>query len=306
MNEIKNIILCGFGAIGSVYASKLLQNTEYDFRVLVDDLHYRKYLNNPVTYNGTALKVNFILPQEEDFKSDLIIIATKMSGLNSALNEIKNFVSEDTVILSLLNGVTSEQIIADRYGREKVLYSYFIGHSSVRTGNSITHDGVNTLVFGSDNKNDIDNIEKVKVFCDKVGINYQIANDIKHSMWLKFMLNVCANPTTALFRMSFGEMLNNESMMGLAIKIMKEVQAVAKAEGVNNTEFMVEENLEQLKAMSPEGKTSMFQDVINKRKTEADIFVGTVSELGKKHNISTPYCDFLNDAFNVLHEQFSK
>lgn len=306
MKEIRNVILCGFGAIGAVYASKMLLNKHCKFRVLVNESRLNKYKNTPITYNNTPLNVEYILPEAKDFKADLIIIATKMTGLNSALNEIKNFVSDDTIILSLLNGVTSEQIIADKYGCEKVLYSYFIGHSSVRTGNNISHDGVNKIVFGSDNKNDTENIEKVKTFFDRTNINYQISDDIKHSMWLKFMLNVCANPTTALFRMTFGEMLSNKSMMQLAIKIMKEVQAVAKAEGINNTEIMIEETLEQLNTMSPIGKTSMLQDVEAGRKTEADIFVGTVVDFGKKHNIPTPYCYFLNDAFNVIHEQFEK
>ena len=69
---------------------------------------------------------------------------------------------------------------------------------------------------------------------------------------------------------------------------------------------MIEETLAQLNTMSPEGRTSMLQDVEAGRTTEIDIFAGTVSELGKKHNIKTPYCDFLNDAFNVIHEQFEK
>lgn len=305
MDKIKNVILCGMGAIGAIYANKL-QNADCDFRVLVDENRYKKYQTNPIKYNDKPLNVKYILPNNSDFKADLIIIATKMNGLEQALDEIENFVSDNTIILSLLNGVTSEQIIAEKYGCEKVLYSYVIGHSSVRNGNNITHDGINTIVFGSDNPNDKNNITKVRQFFDKTDINYEVSEDIKHSLWLKFMLNVSSNQTTALFRLNFGEMLSNKAVMELIVKIMKEVQTIAKAEGINNTDTMIEEALDVLKKMSPKGRTSMLQDVEAGRKTEVDMFAGTVVEFGRKHNINTPYCEFLKDAFAVIHEQFDK
>ena len=302
MKEIKNVILCGLGAVGAVYADKL-SKTNCNFRVLVDDSRYNRYNKNPIKYNNQKLNVEYILPDEKDFKADLIIITTKMSGLREALDQMKNFVSSDTIIIPLLNGVTSEHIIADVYGREKVLYAYFIGHSAIRVGNSITHDGINTIVFGSDNEKDKQIITVLKNFFDKADINYEISNDIKHALWAKFMLNVSANPTTALFGMTFGEMLNNNAMMDLAVKIMKEVQAVAKAEGVNHTDTLITETLENLKMMIPEGKTSMLQDVEAGRTTEIDTFAGAIIELGQKHNIQTPYCQFLKDAFEVIHEK---
>ncbi len=237
----------------------------------------------------------------EGFKADLIILATKFAGLKDAIKNIKNFVKEDTVILSLLNGVTSEDIIADVYGKDKMLYSYFIGHSSVRCGNSVTHDDVNTIVFGAEN-NLGENVVAVKNFFDKVGINYKIPDDIKRSMWLKFMLNVSANQPTAILRMTFGDMFENTHFMKFAENIMREVQSVAKAEGVLNTETMVDEALKHLKTMTPDGKTSMLQDVEAGRKTEVDMFAGTVIELGKKHGISTPYNKILREMIGIIEE----
>ena len=306
MREISNVILCGLGAIGTIYAD-LLQNREgVDFRVLVDECRLDRYMNNPIEYNGKPLRPTYVLPSETNFKADLVIISTKMPGLNNAICELKNFVHENTIILSLLNGVESEKIIAEFYGRERLLYSYFIGHSSVRVGNKVTHDGHNIIVFGSDCRNDEENVRILKEFFDRTGINYEIPKDIVHSLWLKFMLNVCANPTTALLRMNFGEMLRNKKFMELSVKIMKEVQAVAKAEGVNNTEIMIDETLASLKNMCPEGKTSMLQDVESGKNTEIDMFAGTVVRLGKKYDIPTPYCEFLLEMFEIIHENQNK
>lgn len=301
MKEIKKVILCGLGAIGTIYADKLEKFDAENLKVLVDESRYERYSKNPVIFNGRALNFEYVLPSEEGFKADLIILATKFAGLKDAIKNIKNFVKEDTVILSLLNGVTSEDIIADVYGKDKMLYSYFIGHSSVRCGNSVTHDDVNTIVFGAEN-NLSENVVAVKNFFDKVGINYKIPDDIKRSMWLKFMLNVSANQPTAILRMTFGDMFENTHFMKFAENIMREVQSVAKAEGVLNTETMVDEALKHLKTMTPDGKTSMLQDVEAGRKTEVDMFAGTVIELGKKHGIPTPYNKILREMIGIIEE----
>lgn len=301
MKEIKKVILCGLGAIGTIYADKLEKFDAENFKVLVDEARIERYKTNPIKFNGRQLNFDYILPSQEGFKADLIILATKFAGLKDAIKNIKNFVKEDTVILSLLNGVTSEDIIADVYGKDKMLYSYFIGHSSVRCGNSVTHDDVNTIVFGAEN-NLSENVAAVKNFFDKVGINYKIPDDIKRSMWLKFMLNVSANQPTAILRMTFGDMFENTHFMKFAENIMREVQSVAKAEGVLNTETMVDEALKHLKTMTPDGKTSMLQDVEAGRKTEVDMFAGTVIELGKKHGISTPYNKILREMIGIIEE----
>lgn len=301
MNEIKKVILCGLGAIGTIYADKIQRHDAENFRVLVDEHRKDKYLKNPITFNGKVLEFEYLLPSDNNFRADLIIVATKFSGLNDAIKNIKNFVKEDTIIISLLNGVTSEDIISAVYGKEKLLYSYFIGHSSVRNGNFIIHDDVNNIVFGAENNSD-SKVLRVRKYFDKVGIKYVIPEDIKRSMWLKFMLNVCANQPTAILKMTFGQMLRNRNFMAFAVKVMEEVRDIAKAEGIRNTDSMIAETVEHLKTMLPEGKTSMLQDVEAGRRTEVDMFAGTVIDLGKKHGIPTPYNTVLKSMVDIIEE----
>ena len=302
MKDISKVLICGIGAIGSIYADKIQRFSPDNLRILVDRERLIKYENNPTIFNDRVLNFNYVLPDETNFKADLIIIATKFEGLNNAIVNIKNFVDEDTVILSLLNGITNKKLIAAVYGREKLLYSYFIGHSAVREGRNITHDDVNTIVYGSENSADFENVERVKEYFERAGINYKIPDDIIRSMWLKYMLNVSANQTTAVLRLTFGEMLSNTKCMDFAVNIMKEVQAVAKAEGVKNTETMIEDTISHLNTMIPEGKTSMLQDVEAGRKTEVDMFAGTMIKLGLEHNIPTPYNNILKEMIDIIYE----
>ncbi len=302
MRDIKNVLICGLGAIGSIYADKIQKFNPDSLRVLVDEERFERYSSNPIIFNGNELHFNYILPNDNGFKADLVIIATKYDGLSDVIKNMKNFIQSDTVILALLNGVTSEKIIAETCGREKLLYSYFIGHSAVRTGRNVIHDDVNTIVYGSENTADIDNVQRVKKYFDSVGINYKIPEDIMHSLWLKYMLNVSANQSTAILKLTFGEMLANEKCMDFAINIMKEVQKIAKAEGVKNTDIMIDETIAHLHTMIPDGKTSMLQDVEAGRKTEVDMFAGTVIELGLKHNIQTPYNQIIKEILDAIYQ----
>jgi len=299
--EIKNIVVCGIGAVGSIYADKIQKFTPENLRVLVDEERFERYTRNPIVFNGKELDFNYILPSANDFKADLVIIATKFDGLQQAIENIRNCVKDDTIILSLLNGVTSEEIIAERYGAEKVLYSYFIGHSAVRTGRNVVHDDVNTLVFGA--KDGIDErVLALKSFCEKAGIKYEIPHDMRYSLWQKFMLNVSSNQASAILKMTFGEMQSNKHFLKLATNIMTETSKIAAAEGIHNAENLVQDGLNSLSLMCSQGKTSMLQDVEARRKTEVEMFAGTVIKLGKKHGIPTPYNQVLYEMINIIQE----
>lgn len=304
MKFIENVLICGLGAIGTIYADKIQKFSPENLKILVDKERFERYSKSPVIFNGNELHLNYILPDANDFKADLIIIATKYDGLNDAIKNIKNFVKSDTIILSLLNGITSEKIIADVYGREHLLYSYFIGHSAIRKGRNITQDGVNTIVFGSDNEDDKEKIQLLREFFNASKIKYEVPDDIIYSMWLKFLLNVSSNQTSAVLGKTFGEMMSSEKCMDFIVKVMKEVIEIAKAEGVNNADKLLVDALKIFKTMSPDGKTSMLQDIEAKRKTEVDMFAGVIIELGKKHNIHTPHNILLQTLIKEAEKKF--
>ena len=300
MLEINKVLICGIGAIGSIYANKINKYSPNNLRILVDKDRLEKYIKSPKIFNGKELKLNYILPEVENYKADLIIIATKYDGLADSIKNIKNFVKDDTIIISLLNGINSEEIIAREYGKEHILPAYFIGHSAMRKGNIISHDGVGVIVFGGNNYD----VNLVKTYFDKVGIDYKIPDDIKRSMWLKFMLNVSSNQTSAILNMTFGQMQQNVRYRKIIKNIMQEVLLVGKACGLSNTDNMIQEAFESFDKMIPNGKTSMLQDVLSKRKTEGDMFAGTVIELGKKYNIPTPYNNILYEFIKIIESNY--
>ena len=63
MKDIKNILICGIGAVGSIYADKIQTFAKDNLRVLVDEARMEKYTKNPVVFNGRELHFNYVLPQ---------------------------------------------------------------------------------------------------------------------------------------------------------------------------------------------------------------------------------------------------
>ena len=78
MRDIKNVLICGLGAIGSIYADKIQAFEPDALRILVDEERLKRYSENPVIFNGKELNLNYVLPQDNDFKADLVLIIWKI------------------------------------------------------------------------------------------------------------------------------------------------------------------------------------------------------------------------------------
>lgn len=285
------VVLIGLGAVGLTYAVKL--RDKCDLYILADEVRLGRYRENKPVFNGVEQEFNYILPTNK-FNADLIIIATKFPGLKSAIKSIKNFVSEKTRIISLINGISSEEKISEVYPNARVLKSYFIGHSAVRRANFVKQDGVGEIVIEHD--------DFTERFFTKAGINYSVPDDIDYAMWLKFAFNSYANPISAILNMNFGELKNNKTLKEFAKNVISEVRRIAKKKGIKNTNRLEREAIQSLDKMCNEGMTSMHQDILSRRPTEIDIFAGEIISLGKKHGVKTPYNQILYDLIKIKEE----
>lgn len=305
--KIKNVLICGIGAIGSIYAVKLLENNICNLKILVDTARLERYKQNGLDFNEKRYDFDYILPQnDENFKADLIIIAVKSNGLKWVIKNIKNFLKKETVIMSLLNGITSEDEILEEYNNAKVLYSYFVGHTSTRLDSKITFDGIGNIIFGTLNDNLKKEVEDVENFFKENNITYEIPKDINYARFCKFMMNVGLNQTSALSRASYKIFQQKGANYHLMLKLFEEVSIIAKAMGVQNYQNLIHDALKYLDLMIPDGKSSMLQDILNNNKTEVEIFSKTIINLAKKYNINVPYNQVVYDAICALEENITK
>lgn len=294
MNDIKKVYLIGLGAIGAAYAGRIMEHCPQNLKVVANKERIMKYKKSGIEINGRKIDFNFVHPDDVDEAADLIIIAVKQHHLPEAIEDIRRLVGPDTTILSLLNGISSEEIIGKEYGMDKMLYSFVVGTDSVRVGTVTNYTNIGRIVFGD--KTDSDSSPKVKAvrsFFDSTDIPYKIPQNIIREQWWKFMMNVGINQVSAVKRAPYGEFMVEGEARDLMCAASREVVAISHKIGIDLSEKDIVECIDVLNTLSPHGKTSMLQDMEAGRKTEVEIFAGTVIELGLKYGVDTPVNNML-------------
>ena len=320
LKEVKKVLILGLGAIGSIYATKFYDFNPDCVKVLLDKSRYDRYKKNGIIFNNRRYDFDYVLDSQTDFKADLIIVATKSTDFEQASEMIRNFVGENTIILSLLNGISSEEVLIEKYGKEKVLYSYFLGHASMRKGFEIKFDGIGDIFFGGINnkpsplegegvfqhevrvleklgEGSYSSIQAVKNLFDKSGITYKIPEDMLSAIWQKFVLNIGVNQTLTMLKKPYKTFKESEEARNTAYELMSEAVEIAKVLKIKNCDKFIDNAFDFMESVPPELKPSMLQDIENGNQTEIEIFAGEVYRLGKRYNIATPKNEL---AYNMI------
>lgn len=293
-HRIKNVYLSGLGAIGSVYAAKINETHPESLTIIADPARIARYQKDGVSVNDNTYLFRYARPEGRPEPADLILIAVKQHHLTESIEAIRRFVGPETVILSLLNGITSEDVIGRVFGMEKLLYAFVVGTDATREGTSTRYSNTGKIVFGEKrNERYSAKVQAVKDFFDQTGIPYQIPENMEYELWWKFMLNVGINQTSAVLRANYGVFQSAGEAQDLMASACREVLLLSEREGIHLTEKDIDRAIRIIGTLAPEGKTSMCQDVEAGRKTEVEIFAGTVLELGRKHGIPTPVNEVL-------------
>ena len=289
MKSIEKIAIIGAGAIGASYASMFYNMSMDSVSFIAGETRYVKLKQDGIVVNGKHYNIPVYLPGHTNTPYDLVIVAVKHHHLDSAITDLQGSVGEETVILSFMNGIESEEAIGSVFGLEKVLYSIVLGIDAVRTGNLTTYSNQGRVFFGEAiNVVQTDRVNQVKKLFERAGINYVIPDDMIRTMWWKFMINVGINQVSAALRTSYKRFQAPGEARSLMDAAMREVMLLAQAQGIDIHEGDIESWYDVLSNLSPDGKTSMLQDVEAGRKTEVEMFAGKVIELGKCLGIATP------------------
>ena len=292
MMEIRTVGIIGFGALGIQFAQRL-ERSGANVIVIADDVRAKTYRREGVLCNGEAYFPRVCVPAQPQIV-DLLIFATKENGLSGAMETAAGFVGPDTVLLSVLNGVTSEEALAERFGQEHVLYAVAQGMDAVKVGNSLTYTKPGQIVLGEREEGPVS--ARVQMAAD-----YLIAHDVMvtpvgdmlRRQWSKLMFNVGINQATMVFECNYSGVQQPGKARDVMIGAMREAQALAALEGYPISDEEFDAWLALTDTFSPDGKPSMRQDGEAHRRSEVELFSGTMIRLGKKYGLSVPVNEWL-------------
>ncbi|WP_195267834.1 ketopantoate reductase family protein [Eubacterium sp. 1001713B170207_170306_E7] len=292
--KINKIALIGAGALGVLYGNRLTETFGNDRVFFIADRgRIARYRETPFTCNGKPCGFRYVEDTAEGETADLIIISVKYTGIDQAVKSIRHFVERHTIIISLLNGIASEEVIAKVYGQEHLLYCVAQGMDAVKEGPKVHYDSGGVLLLGSHDNSRTEPLEAVAKLMEEARICYETPQDIHYCLWNKLMLNTGVNQTAAVFKTNYGGLQQEGEARTLMLKAMEEARIAAAYEGVCLTEGDIAKWMQVLDTLNPEGMPSMRQDTKAHRKTEVELFSGTICKLGKMHGFGTPVNDFL-------------
>ena len=169
------------------------------------DSRAERLRQNGCTINGQVYHPQVWTPQQAH-GVDLLIVALKYGALPGALDSIRTIVSERTVVMSLMNGVDSEELIAAQVGAAHVLPA-LIKVASHRTEDGVRFDPETTIgiIYGELTAPfDSDRVQAVRALFADTGIHFRVTEHIREEIWSKFRLNVCNNLPQAILGAGVG------------------------------------------------------------------------------------------------------
>ena len=140
--EMKTVAILGAGAIGAYFIYGFSAAPDIDFCLIAKGERKERLQRDGICINGKVYKPEVKTPEEAK-GVDLLLVSTKYNGLRSALEDIRTVVTSNTTVLSLLNGIDSEEIIGTVIDPSQIVYS-LMRINSERKGNSVTFNAEKT------------------------------------------------------------------------------------------------------------------------------------------------------------------
>ncbi|UUZ46172.2 2-dehydropantoate 2-reductase [Janibacter limosus] len=288
--QIESVAVVGAGAMGAMYAAHPVEGGLRTVLVASGE-RAQRLRTEGLTVNGRPLAADVADPAGDELPPvDPAIVAVKHHDLAAALDDLAPFVGPSTTYVSVLNGLDSEETIAERFGADRVLLCIALGMAAGREGNEVTYLSPGLLVIGtSAGLADPSRIATVGAALDRAALAWEAPEDMQHEMWWKFMVNTCINRASAVLRAPYADFTEPGPARSLMIALRDEVIALSSPAGVPLDASDADRWDEVLRGLPGTGQTSMLQDVPAGRPTEVDLFAGRVVALGEQHGIPTPY-----------------
>ena len=286
-----NIKIIGAGAMGSLYAAMLGKKHDVtlidNYAPVVDAINARGLTLEGSDGTKNVYKLKAELGGTDDVPCDLAIVFVKDTATEAAIRTNLGIIGENTVVLSLQNGIGNEEVLARNVPRDRILLGT-TKHNAVVTGlGEVYHSGAGATNIGSVAGN-LATAEKIAAEFEAAGIDTHMVENVNYLLWEKLFVNMTINPVTALLGSTISALETDPYARALARTLVDEAVVVAKAEGLAFDADKVFDALMETCRKVGSGKASMCQDIERGRRTEIDFINGAVVAAGKRHSIPTP------------------
>jgi 2-dehydropantoate 2-reductase len=300
-------VIIGAGAMGSLFGGLLALSGEDVWLVDIWKDHINAIRSNGLSIEDRGkvqiIRMNATTDVTSIGKADLVIIFVKTYHTEKAVSDALILQKEDTVFLTLQNGLGNEETICKKVDRRKVILGV-TGQGATLLGiGHIRHGGAGKTYLGELDGKTTDRVTQIAQMFLKAGIETEVSSHIHDLVWEKLLVNVGINALAALTGLKNGQLLDYPETLRLMEALVSEAVEVARRK-----EIQIEGNpIDRVKAVieaTRENRCSMGQDLDYKRRTEIDAINGALVREAARLGIPVPYNQAITDLVKAIEKSF--
>jgi 2-dehydropantoate 2-reductase len=302
---MKQIMMVGAGSVGGFFGAHLAKNSP-NVSFLLRPKTLKAVKQNGLTIRSATGTFTVRPTAASDARElpapDLVILAVKAYDLDEVLGQIEPALTDKTVILTLQNGIDTEDRIIKRLNRDCVVGGVAFIYSKIAAPGVIDHYKKGVLSIGELMGHESERLLQIRDVFTAARIPCQLSKDIRRSKWEKMCWNCVFNPITVLIDDKVAKALDHPEMMGVIRQIVGEITAVSASLKVPLPADMPDRVVKWSQEIR-DIHTSMYDDWKAGRQTEIRNLNGYIVEQGRALGVPTPVNEALTAMIKTITEK---
>ena len=302
-----NITIIGAGAMGSLFGALLSESGENIWLYDIWKEHVEAINENglQIEYNDNtrSVSVDATWDKNQIEKTDLAIIFVKSTQTDDAAKTASEILDINGLALTLQNGMGNAVIIGEVIDPDRIIAGTTSHGATMLGPGRIRHAGTGPTSIGMWSGIQETGIQEVADLLTKAGIMTETVDDVVDVIWAKLLVNIGINAITALTGIKNGGIIGLSATKALSCAAVEEAIQVAKAQGVKVEDNTVE-HVFQVAQATKGNRSSMGQDVDNKRQTEISMINGAIVTQAEKLGIHVPVNQTLTTLIETLQANY--
>ena len=292
----KHIAVVGAGAVGSFYGA-MLALAGHRVTLIGRPAHAQAIKRDGLKLDlAKSPRIETVqIEASSEFSSlqtaDLVLFCVKSTDSASVALEIDPYLAPHALIMSLQNGVENAALIAQQIPHAVIPCVVYVA-SEITAPGCVKHHGRGDLVIGTMQPSRLIDPQKtlqeiVELF-GSAQVPVQISQNVMAELWSKLMINCAFNAISGLAQIQYGKLAALASVRSTQTALVKEVIAVAHADGIHLSEAVALQAVEQISVTMGSQKSSTAQDMARSKPSEIDHLNGFIVRRGQALGVATP------------------
>lgn len=300
------ILVLGAGGVGGFFGGRLVEKGE-DVTFLVRSKRKKQLEERGLvirSVNGDfSFQPKLITKEDRTAPFDVILFSTKAYHLNEAIQDLKPFVGESTVIIPLLNGIAHLSLLQKEFGEEKVIGGLcFIETTLNDEGEIVQTSAANRLVFGEMKSQHAEKIKHISKAFAGTKSSFVLSENITQDMWHKYLFITVMSGVTTLMRAPIGPIRESEGGHDFIRNLFEECVQIMRCIGAPVKDDITEEHMKTIDKISYDMKSSMQRDMEKGSSIEGTHLQGYLLDVAKHFSIEAPLLGVVYQNLKVYEE----